>query len=55
MILVIANWEKKYHNVIVSHGVNMDTGENIVLPQVPIEKLDGARWNNQMQEYILED
>lgn len=37
---------------LVSHGVNVDTGENVTLPWVPVSEI-GATYNEEMGEYVL--
>lgn len=39
---------------VASHGINEDTGGNVVLPQID-PKLLGATFNRDMQEWIIED
>lgn len=38
---------------LTSHGVDIDSGQNIVVPQVHPKHLGGV-FNQQMQEWVLE-
>lgn len=39
--------------LVVSHGIDLSTGRNVVLPTDPPKEL-GAVWSNEYQEYVLE-
>lgn len=56
MIIVIANTEKNQKTgrdqIIVSHGIDSDTGRNVILPQETPERL-GAVFDPSLGEYIL--
>lgn len=62
MIIVIANTCKKLDRygsptgeteVLISHGVDMDTGNFVVLPNIPPWML-GAVFDSDIGEYVLE-
>ena len=56
MIIVIAeesiNPKTGRKEVLVSHGVNIDNGKNVVLPQVSLKEI-GAIYNSELEEYVL--
>lgn len=56
MIIVITfselNKETGVKQPIVSHGINTDNDEIVVLPQVPISEI-GARFDAILQEFVL--
>lgn len=58
MIIVIYNEEtcpKTGHKKnVVSHGVDIETGRDVVLPQVDIREI-GAKFDDDMGEYVLSD
>lgn len=39
--------------VIVSHGIDEDTLNTVILPQVPVKEL-GAKFDNERGEYVLD-
>jgi len=56
MILVITTKEKatptSSAKIVVSHGVNAETGEIIILPCVRPEEID-AKFDSELGEYVL--
>jgi len=56
IIIVNREWNKQRnkYELIVSHGINEDTLENVVLPQVPVWMIDGVKFNSKLGEYVLE-
>jgi len=58
MIIVIVNREwnkqKNRYELIISHGVDEDTLENVVLPQVPVWMINDIKFNSKLEEYVLE-
>lgn len=57
-ILVITtkefNAKTRREQIITSHGVDLETGRNVVLPTDHPSEL-GAVWSHEYGEYILED
>jgi hypothetical protein len=51
MIIVITY--KEADKIMVSHGVDIDTLQNIILPQIWIKELDGAIFDPSIREYVL--
>ncbi|MCR8641377.1 hypothetical protein NV379_01790 [Paenibacillus sp. N1-5-1-14] len=43
--------KKKTGRVLVSHGIDVDTFENIVLPSEPINEI--GRWDKYLDEWVL--
>lgn len=56
MIIVIANIERNQKTgrdqIIVSHGIDSDTGRNVILPQESPEKI-GAVFDVSMGESVI--
>lgn len=52
MILVITEYCTKSHRSVVSHGIDLNTDENVVLPQVTPKEL-GAYFDYNYGEWIL--
>lgn len=56
MILVITDTEKNERGlmeVFVSHGIDLDTGNVIILPQVNPESI--AQYDEKMGEYVIRE
>jgi len=51
MIIVICNKDEN-NNLICSHGINIETDEIIIIPQISPKEL-GARFNTELGEYII--
>ena len=43
-----------YNKYIVSHGINFYTNDNVVLPQVTPQELDG-KFNYDLNSYVIYD
>jgi hypothetical protein len=63
MIVLVTGYFRKYDNsgrptgnreFGVSHGIDMDTMENVVLPQLHPRQL-GARFDYELGEWIIDD
>lgn len=58
MLVVIANMERNQKTgrmeTIVSHGVDMDTLQNVILPQESPESL-GAKFDPDLGEWVIRD
>jgi hypothetical protein len=39
---------------VVSHGVNLKTGEIITMPQVPPLEIEGAYYDSEIDELVLD-
>jgi hypothetical protein len=61
MIIVITGWFDEYDRYgsktgrkefLTSHGVDFDTGRNVILPCDPPSRL-GAVYDNEMGEWVL--
>ena len=56
MILVITDTEKNERGqmeVFVSHGIDLDTGNVLILPQVNPESI--AEYDEGMREYVIRE
>lgn len=55
MILVITNTEKNdwgIYDTFVSHGIDLNTGQVVILPQVSPEDV-GAEYDPNIGEYVI--
>lgn len=60
MIIVMTQKERigktNEHEVLVSHGINSETDEIIIMPQIPIRNLSGSViFDHQIGEYVIKD
>jgi hypothetical protein len=53
MIIVITEWDEKLKCQVVSHGIDDETMQNIVLQQVPIHSLKDAFFSETMGHWVL--
>lgn len=54
MIIVLTYKDKKTGTIRVDHGVDVQTGRIIIMPDQPVTTT-GAKWNVDMQEWVLYD
>lgn len=60
MIILVTGWFPIYDKgidtgkkeFVVSHGVDVDTGRDVILQSVPPERL-GAKYNMEIGEWVL--
>ena len=58
MIIVMTEFDKESKKEIVSHGVNINTCENVVLENCPIEDYffkNLVYLDNKINEYVLKE
>ena len=53
MIMIICEKDEK-SNYVCSHGINMDTNEVVIVPQVHPREI-GAIFSMQFEEFVLPD
>lgn len=55
IIWLITEFDEKTKQLIVSHGVNDETGQNIVLPWMPVNYFQGAKYSNDAGMYYINE
>jgi hypothetical protein len=53
MIIVITEWDEEMKCEMVSHGVNDDTFQNVVMQQVPIQSLKDAYYSDSIGHWVI--
>lgn len=63
-LILITDWFDKYDRtgyrtgekeMLVSHAINEDTGDIVVVPNDPIGYFNGAKIDIELNEYVLEN
>ena len=62
-IILISSWFPKYDKswfetgkkeFLVSHGIDEDTGRNVILPCEPPQYFEDAKFDSELNEWYLE-
>ncbi len=53
MIIVITEWDEEMKCHMVSHGIDDDTFQNIVMQQVPVGSLKDAWYCESMGHWVI--
>lgn len=62
-LILITEWFDIYRNgyktgekeLLVSYGIDEDTGRSVVVPNDPIGYFDGVKFDKELNEYVLEN
>ena len=52
MVVVITYFDREANKELVSHGVDLETNQTVILPPCTPQEC-GARWNPTMREWVL--
>jgi len=55
MIIVITYLDRKTGKRIVDYGINIETDEKIVLPNVPIDYFPNLSYDGEVGEFLLKN
>ena len=54
MILLITFRHKKTNEIWVSHGIDLDNDNIVILPEMPLFHYDDAKYDCDLAEYVIE-